>query len=181
MAVRKIITVPNQNLRQRSKPVKKISSKIQKLVQDLTDTAKSQKEPEGVGLSAIQIDVPQRVFVILLDNEFVAFINPEITHRSRQKFSQVLADKDRFMEGCLSIPGYFALVDRPFRVKLKWQNIKGKWQEKQFEGKQSAYVQHELDHLNGIIFVDRALKQGNRIFQLQKDKNGEEELVEVEL
>ena len=181
MAVEKIITVPNPNLRKKSKPIKKITPRIKKLVKDLIDTAKAQKEPEGVGLSAVQIDKQDRVFVVLLDGKFIAFINPEITWRSAKKFSQVLKEHERFMEGCLSIPNYFALVDRPYSVKLKWQNLNGKVQERKFEGKPSAYVQHELDHLDGIIFVDRALKQGAKIYELQKSPEGEEELVEIEL
>ena len=174
------MTVPDPVLRKKSKPIKKTDQKTKKLIDNLIDTAKAQNEPKGVGLSAVQIGQLKRVFVALVGKNFIEFINPEITWKSKTKFSQKLDKKKQFMEGCLSIPGYYALVDRPHSVKLKWQNLKDKIHERKFTGKQSAYVQHELDHLNGVLFVDRALKQKQRIYQSQKDEQGKEELVEVE-
>lgn len=181
MAVKKIITTPNPILWQKSKPVKKIDKKIKKLVVDLTDTAKAAKEPKGVGLSAIQIGKLVRIFVIKKGKDFIPLINPEITWRSKKTFSQVLEKEKQFLEGCLSVPGYYGFVDRPSAVKLKWQDLKGKTHQEKFEGKQSAYVQHELDHLNGILFVERILEQKGKLYKLEKDSQGEETLVEVEL
>jgi len=181
MAVKKIITTSNPILRQKSKPVKKIDKKIKELVIDLTDTAKAAKEPRGVGLSAVQIGKLARVFVIKLDKEFIPLINPEITWQSKKLFSQVLEKEKQFLEGCLSVPGYYGFIDRPSVVELKWQDLAGKTHQEKFKDKQSAYVQHELDHLDGILFVERILEQKGKLYKLEKDSQGEETLVEREL
>lgn len=181
MAIKKIITVPDTKLRQQSKPVKKIDKKIEKLVADLINTAKAAEEPKGVGLSAIQISKPIRVFVIKKGKKFSPIINPKITWQSKKMFSQVLEKEKVFLEGCLSVPGYYGFVDRPNAIKLKWQDLQGKTHEEKFENKEAAYVQHELDHLNGIIFVDRILKQQGKVYKLKKDKEGKEIFIEVEI
>ena len=181
MAIKKIITVPNPFLRKQSKPIKKIDKKIERLVDDLIDTAKAAEEPKGVGLSAIQIGKPIRVFVIKKGKKFIPFINPKITWQSKKMHSQVLEKEKLFMEGCLSVPSYYGFVDRPYVVKLKWQDLEGKTHQEKFEGKESAFVQHELDHLNGIIFVDRVLKQQGKVYKLEKDKEDKEIFVEVEI
>jgi peptide deformylase len=181
MAVKKIITVPNPLLRQKTHQVRKFDKKLHHLVKDLIDTAKNASDPEGVGLSAIQIGEAKRVFVIKQGKKFEAIVNPKITKKSKKKFSQVLKKDEQFLEGCLSVPDYFALVDRPFKIELEWHDLKGKTKKAKFENKPSAYVQHELDHLNGILFTDRALKQGQKIYQIEKDESGQDELVEVKL
>ena len=122
MAIKKILTVPDTKLRQQSKPIKKINKKIEKLVNDLINTAKAAKEPKGVGLSAIQIGKPLRVFVIKKGRKFVPFINPKIIWQSKKMLSQVLEKENVFLEGCLSVPGYYGFVDRPHAVKIKWQD-----------------------------------------------------------
>lgn len=181
MAIKKIITVPDTTLRQQSKPIKKIDKKIEKLVNDLINTAKAAKEPKGVGLSAIQIGKPLRVFVIKKGRKFVPFINPKITWQSKKMLSQVLEKENVFLEGCLSVPGYYGFIDRPHAVKIKWQDLKGKTRQEKFENKEAAYTQHELDHLNGIIFVDRVLRQQGKVYKLEKDKEGKEIFVETEM
>jgi len=183
MAVRKIITVPNPILRQKSKPVKNLPSdrQVKKLVDDLIDTARAAKEPRGVGLSAVQIGMPVRVFVIKKDKKFTPFINPKITWRSKKNFSQVSEEENLFLEGCLSVPSYYGFVDRPFAIKIQWQDLKGKTHSEKFENKESAYIQHEFDHLDGILFVDCILKQGGKIYKVERTKEGKENLVEVEL
>jgi len=131
MAIKKIITVPNPILRQKSKSVE-ISSRgrpasgWKKLVTDLIDTAKAAEEPKGVGLSAVQIGKLARVFIIKRGRKFVPFINPKITWRSKKTFTQVLEKEKQFMEGCLSVPSFYGFVDRPYAIKLKWQDLGGK-------------------------------------------------------
>lgn len=181
MAIKKIITVPNSLLRKKSKPVKKIDKKIEQLVIDLIETGKAAKEPKGVGLSAIQIGKPIRIFVVKLEKQFIPFINPQISWRSKKKFSQVLKKEERFLEGCLSIPGYYGFVDRPSSVKLSWQDLEGKTQTRKFKERESAYVQHELDHLNGVLFTDHVLKQKNKLYKLEKDEKGKEVFTEIEI
>lgn len=181
MAIKKIITVPNPILRQKSKPVAKIDKKTKQLVKDLVDTAKAAEEPKGVGLSAIQIGKPVRVFVIKRGKKFIPFINPQITWRSKKTLSQALEKEELFLEGCLSVPSFYGFVDRPQAIKLKWQDLAGKTHEEKFEDKESAYVQHELDHLDGVLFVERILEQKGKIYKLTKDKEGKEVFVEVEI
>lgn len=180
MAIKKIITISNTTLRQQSKPVKKIDKKTEQLVNDLIETAKAAEEPKGVGLSAIQIGKPIRVFVIKRGRKFIPFINPKITWQSKKMFSDVLEKEKVFLEGCLSLPGYYGFVNRPHAIKVKWQDLKGKTHQEKLKDKESAYVQHELDHLNGILFVDRILRQQGKIYKLEKDKKGKEIFIEVE-
>lgn len=198
MVVRKILTVPNPILREKSKRVNPPigeDKKITNLVKDLIDTARAAEEPKSVGLSAVQIGKLVRIFVIKRGKKFVPFINPKIVWQSKKLFSQVLKKDKQFLEGCLSVPGYYGFVDRPYEVKLKWQDFEGKIHQGKFEDKESAYVQHELDHLDGILFVNRILEQKARlpspgakatggqgkIYRLERDKEGKEIFVEVEI
>lgn len=187
----KIIIVPNPILRQKSKPVKSASSKrrpapgwdkkIRKLIAFLIKTVQMAKEPKGVGLSAVQIGKPVRIFVIKRGEEFIPFINPKITWQSKKMLSQVLKKEELFLEGCLSLPDYYGFVDRPHAVKLEWQDQEGKKHQEKFAGKESGYVQHEYDHLEGILFVDRILEQKGKVYKLEKDEEGEEVLMEVKI
>lgn len=170
MTVQKILTVPNPILRQKSKPVEKIDKKINNLVKDLIDTAKAAKEPKGVGLSAVQIGKLVRVFVIKQEKKFIPFINPKIVWQSKKMFSQVLKKEKQFLEGCLSVPNYYGFVDRPHMVKLEWQNLQGKSHKEKFKDKQSAYIHHEVDHLDGILFIDRILAQKGKLYKLGRKK-----------
>jgi len=181
MAIKKIITVPNPKLRQVSQKVKKVDQKIESLVKDLIDTAQAAQEPKGVGLSAVQINKPVRVFVIKKGKKFTPFINPKMIWQSKKMLSQVLTKDKLFMEGCLSVPGYYGFVDRPYAIRIKWQDLKNKEHQEKLEDKEATFVQHELDHLNGILFTDHILKQQGKIFKLEKDKQGNDLFVEVEI
>ena len=177
--VRKIITVPDPRLLQRSKPVKKLDQKVKDIVRDLQDTIKTLKEIKGVGLSAVQIGQPVRIFVIEKNKKLLAFINPEITAKSSRMLSQKLTEKQHFLEGCLSVPGYYGVVDRPYQIKMRWQDLTGQSQQASFREKEAAYLQHEYDHLEGILFTDRLLAQKGKIYQAQKNEQGKEELKEI--
>jgi len=187
MAIQKILTVPSPILRQKSKPVGKISARggpafgWKKIVQDLIETVKSAKEPKGVGLSAPQIGKLVRIFVVKQKNKFTPFINPKITWRSKKMMSQALEKERGFLEGCLSLPPFYGFVDRAYKVKVSWQDLKGKFHQEEFTSKESAYIQHEVDHLEGILFIDRILEQKGKIYQLEKDKEGKELFVEIKI
>lgn len=186
MSVCKIITLPNSNLRKKSKPAKlpKIAGmwdkRTKKIIGDLLDTVVATKDPEGVGLSAVQINEPARIFVAKVNNKFEVFINPQITHYSKKALSSS-QKKSQIMEGCLSVPGYYSFIDRPIGITIKWTNEKGANKEAAFKGKQAIFLQHEYDHLNGILFIDHALAQKQKLFKLEKNNKGKEELVEVEI
>lgn len=173
--------MPNPLLRQKSKRVAKADKKIQKVIADLLETAKNASEPEGLGLSAVQIGQPVRIFVGKVKNHFEVFINPQIIKSSRETLSQVLKKDDLFFEGCLSVPQIYGFVDRPYQIKMEWEDEKGSKHTCKFINRNSICIQHEFDHLEGILFIDWLLKQNGKIYELKKDKKGQEVFEEVEL
>ena len=185
--IKKIITVPNPLLRQKSKEVMPAGGqaggdkKIKKVVQDLLATVKSTSEPEGLGLSAIQIGQPVRIFVAKTGRNFEVFINPKITFFSKKRLSQALAKEELLFEGCLSVPQIYGFIDRPFEIQITWQNEKGNQKTRKFKNKLAVCLQHEFDHLEGILFTDRLLQQKEKIYQLKKNKKGQEVFEEIEL
>ncbi len=181
MAVKKIIIVPNPLLRQKSEPIKWFDKRLKNLVKNLEDTMIAQDSPKGVGLSAPQIEKSSRVFIARIGEKIIPFINPQITYRSKETIKEKMSQDQRLLEGCLSVPGYWGFVNRPYRVKIEFQDEKGKKQLLQLEGKEAVYVQHEFDHLEGVLFVDRILEQEGKIYQQKKDEKGENVLKEVEI
>jgi len=152
MAVREIIKLPDKRLRLKSEPVKQIDASIRKLVDDMFETM--YKAP-GIGLAAIQIGVPKRVITLDLskkeqDHEPQVFINPEITWHSEERA--------KFEEGCLSIPEYYEEVERPVAVKVRYLDLGGKKHEIDAKGLLATCLQHEIDHTNGVLFIDHLSK-----------------------
>jgi peptide deformylase len=152
MALRDIIILPDKRLRSVSKPVVGIDRVIRTLVDDMFETM--YKAP-GIGLAAIQVAVPARLVVMDLSKreekfEPQVFINPEITWKSDEISS--------YEEGCLSIPDIHEDVERPARVKVRFLDIDGKPQETDADGLFATCIQHEIDHLNGVLFIDHISK-----------------------
>jgi peptide deformylase len=152
MAPRDILILPDKRLRSVSKPVVEIGDEIRTLVADMFETM--YKAP-GIGLAAIQVGVPSRVIVMDLSKreaeaEPRVFINPEITWSSDEK--------SPYEEGCLSIPDVHEDVERPTRVKIRYLDLDGKLQEADAEGLFATCIQHEVDHLNGVLFIDHISK-----------------------
>jgi peptide deformylase len=152
MAVREIIKLPDKRLRLVSEPVKQIDAGIRKLVDDLFETM--YKAP-GIGLAAIQIGIAKRVITLDLskkeDNqEPQVFINPEVTWTSDETA--------KYEEGCLSIPDYYEEVERPAEVKVKYLDLDGKSHEIKAKGLLATCLQHEIDHINGVLFIDHLSK-----------------------
>jgi len=148
MAVRDIIKLPDKRLRLVSETVKRVDGDIRTLVTDMFDTM--YKAP-GIGLAAIQIGVPKRVIILDLskkesDHKPLVFINPEITWESEEKATSE--------EGCLSIPEYYEEVERPERVKVKYLDLDGKNHEVEAKGLFATCLQHEIDHISGVLFID---------------------------
>lgn len=180
--VRKIIGVKSPQLRKRSKPVKKVDKKVLSLIQDLKDTLAIQEEPEGVGLAAPQIGRAQRVFVAKFDEKIRAFINPKILFLSKGKSkkkrkSNGRAKVKRIMEGCLSLPNFYGPLRRLSKIKINYLDEKGRRVTESFEGFKAQIIQHEIDHLNGVIFVDRLLEQKKPLYELVEGEWEEVELV----
>jgi peptide deformylase len=148
MSVREIIKLPDKRLRLVSEPVKRVDPEIRKLVDDLFETM--YKAP-GIGLAAIQIGVAKRIITMDLskkenDHEPQVFINPEIIWKSDETA--------KYEEGCLSIPDYYEEVERPAAVKAKYLGLDGKSHEIEAKGLLATCLQHEIDHINGILFID---------------------------
>src|SRR3954451_24758537 len=153
MAIRPIVEVPDPRLREISKPVDKVDDEVRALVADMFETM---YEAPGIGLAAIQVGVPKRILVIDLQEpeeeggepvrDPRVFINPEILQASDQEVP--------YTEGCLSVPDQYAEVDRPDRIRARWLDLDGKVQEQAIEGLLATCLQHEMDHLDGILFID---------------------------
>lgn len=164
----KIVKVPNPILNQPSKPVKKIDGQIKRLAEKMIKLIQGKSERLGVGLSAVQIGKPIRLFVAYdpqTDKNHV-FINPQISWYS-QKMTQGLPNKDFPYEGCLSVPSVFGLVKRHQAITINWQDLEGKSHHQKFTGFIATVIQHEHDHLNGILFTQRVLEQKGQLYQLK--------------
>ena len=173
--VRKIVRSGNPILREKSKPVKKIDKKVLKLVQDLSDTLKVQKDPEGVGLAACQVGINLKIFVMVNKGKIKPIINPEIISTSKAKIST--EKRGSIMEGCLSLPNYYTPLSRSRTVTLKYRVPEGKEVTETFNGFEAQIVQHEMDHLNGVMFLDRLLEQKKKLYKMAGDGWEEVELV----
>lgn len=179
--VKKIITTPNPILREKATEILNVDKKVVQLINDLKDTLASAENPKGIGLSAPQIGVSKKVLVIKIHNKAVPIINPKITYLSKETLSQKLPKEKKYLEGCLSVPGYWGFVDRPWKIKTQYQNLKGQLIKQEFAGKEAALFQHEYDHLEGVLFIDRILQQKGKIYKIEKNERGEDELIEVSL
>jgi peptide deformylase len=168
MAILKIETgTQNEALRQISVPVRKVDKETVKLIQNMTVTM---DENSGCGLAAPQVGVLKRVIVVLLnqqtDQEVVlAMINPEIIFQSKQTYIDT--------EGCLSVPGYFDEVSRYENIIVKFWDKKGREQTLKLADLNARVVQHEIDHLNGVLFVDKVVaKAEEKLGELRKKEKG---------
>ena len=147
MAIRKILKFPDQDLRIKAKPVETFDEELKTLTDDMFETMHS---VNGIGLAATQIGVAKQVAVIDISpekNEPLVIVNPEIQILDPSK-------TEDYDEGCLSVPGFFETISRPSDIKLSYQDLNGQKQEIKPEGLLTKVVQHELDHLNGRLFVD---------------------------
>jgi peptide deformylase len=152
MALREILILPDKRLRQVSAPVKKIDDGVRTLVEEMFETM---YDAPGIGLAAIQIGAPKRVVIMDLAKKDEpkapqVFINPEILWASE--------DKATYEEGCLSIPEYYGDVERPAQVKVKYLDLEGEPREIEANGLLATCLQHEIDHLNGVLFIDHMSK-----------------------
>ncbi len=152
MTIKPLIILPDPVLRQVSKPVDRVDDSLRKLADDMLETM---YDAPGIGLAAIQIGLPLRLLVIDLareDDEPAphVFINPEILDSGDER--------SVYEEGCLSIPEYYAEVERPASVRVKYVDRDGREQEMMAEGLMATCLQHEIDHLNGVLFIDHISK-----------------------
>ena len=175
--IQKILKSSDLRLRQISKPVVKIDKKVASLIKDLKDTLAVQKDPEGVGVAAPQIGKNLRIFVANFKNFQRVVINPEILGITKLTKSKRPKRKSKIMEGCLSLPHYYGPLARAQKVRVKYLNEENKEIVEEFEGFPAQIVLHEIDHLNGILFVDRIIEQKKKLYKLVNNEWEEMELV----
>lgn len=176
----KIVTVPNEILHAKANVITSFGRKLKKLVDDMTTTLIAQKDPEGVGLAAPQIGISEQIFIMKPTKKgpITACVNPSIVSivSSPSKKSRSKDDSEAKLEGCLSIPRIWGHVIREETIDVRYQDLDGKWIEKKFSGFEAVIVQHEIDHLNGILFTHRVLEQTGKLY---KEINGELEKYEI--
>lgn len=170
---KQVLKTPDGRLRQKSDEVVSFDKSLDKLVLDLTDTLEAQKDPVGLGLSAVQIGILKRVFVARIKNKIRHFVNPKILKFSKKEIT--------FLEGCFSIPDLYGHVIRPAEIDLQAYDKFGKQTKNRYKGLPARVIQHEVDHLNGILFTDHVHDQNGKIFKVEKDKKGQEQLVELKI
>ena len=167
MTVRTILTEPNKILRQISKPVQTVGKEEKKLMDDMLDTMYA---ANGIGLAAIQIGIPKRIIVMDISKEENKkeprfFVNPVIKNRDNLKST--------YEEGCLSVPDQFAEIDRPKKCEVEYLDYNGEKKLLKADGLLATCIQHEMDHLEGILFIDylSKLKKSIIIKKLSKNKS----------
>ena len=162
MTIRKILTEPDPFLRQKSKPVEKVDDSIREIMDDMLETM---YQDPGIGLAAIQIGIPKRIIVLDISKD------PEKVYTSE--------DQATYEEGCLSVPGQFAEIDRPDKCHIKYLDYNGDSKELKAEGLLATCIQHEIDHLEGILFIDylSKLKRSMITKKLSKQKKELERIV----
>ena len=156
----KIAKYPEAILRKTAKPVAEFNAELKKLADEMSQIM---YQDDGIGLAGPQVSQSKRIIVVGLgSNKYKAYINPEITFFSK--------DKTSTEEGCLSLPKIFGMVTRPKKIHLKYQDLQGKIIKEKIKGIDAVVIQHEVDHLNGILFIDRVSKitQGHDILDKLK-------------
>jgi peptide deformylase len=166
MSIKKILTEPDKILRQVSKPVEEVGKYEQSLMDDMLDTMYA---ADGIGLAAIQIGIPKRIIVMDIswskgEKKPMYFVNPVIKKKDKEK--------SIYEEGCLSVPNQFAEIERPKKCEVKYLNYEGEKKLLKTEGLLATCIQHEMDHLEGILFIDylSKLKKNMIIKKLIKNR-----------
>ena len=177
-----IVHTPNPVLTTPAKTVTSFDKRLTKLVADMKATLRATRNPKGVGLAAPQIGQSLRLFITrpTEKSEIRVFVNPEIISKSEAKTDGV-PERDNKLEGCLSIPNIWGKVERAASLRLKYQDEQGGLHEETFNGFLATIIQHETDHTNGIIFVQRVLEQKGKFYESANDEDGKEILEEVTL
>ena len=175
--VKKILLSGDPVLRKKSKPVAKIDKKVNELIRDLKDTLSVQKDPEGVGLAAPQIGKNLRVFVAKYESFDRVVINPEIVKIEKGAGGNAKkSSKKEILEGCLSLPYYYGSLKRAPKITVKYLDGKGNPQTETFTGFHAQIIMHEIDHLEGVLFIDHLLTEKKPLYKIEGDEWEEVEL-----
>ncbi len=187
----KIVKAPNEVLRSATQTVDFFGDKLERIISEMKTTLLVQKDPEGVGLAANQVNLPYKIFLARFDvkknSPIHTFINPEILSHSDTLYPED-GDKHSPLEGCLSLPNYYGVVKRFKWVEVRFETIENDnfhdriTKVEKFTDFPATVIQHEMDHLSGKIFVERILEQKGPLYKtIGKDKKGKDRWEEVEL
>lgn len=190
-----IVVTPNKVLLEKAKTVKQFDAKLKKIISEMEATLKATTDPVGVGLAAPQVGLSIRLFQMkpTEKSKVTTYINPEIVETSEEEEiphftnsdtvenKKPQSSKNKLLEGCLSIPDIWGNVTRKKEVTLSWQDAEGNKFQQLFTGFPAIIIQHEFDHLNGVLFTTHVMRQGEKLFKSHKNKDGEDEFDEIQL
>lgn len=167
-----IVKAPDPKLRVQTKPVKKINSHLHQTLKEMVKLTKTFNDPEGVGLASTQVGLNESFFVAKNNTKFMSVINPKIISSGKRT--------KKYFEGCLSTPNIWGEVKRFTNIKVSYQDTDGKNITVTLKGILAWIFQHEMDHLNGILFQDRVLEQKGKFYKFTgKDKTGTDTFEEI--
>jgi len=177
-----LVQIPDPILTTPTKSVTSFDKKLQTMIADMKKVLVSAKNPKGVGLAGPQAGFPYRIFLTrpTQKDDIRVFINPSILTLSKETTDGV-PERENKLEGCLSIPKIWGEVKRHQSLTLRYQDETGKTCEEQFSGFLATIIQHETDHVNGILFTARVVEQKGKFYQTVKDGDGKEVLEELKL
>ncbi|MDO8573863.1 MAG: peptide deformylase [Candidatus Daviesbacteria bacterium] len=167
-----VVKAPDVKLRIQTKPVKKLNQALKNTLKEMIKLTKTFQDPEGVGLASTQVGLEESFFVAKNGEKFISVVNPKIISTSKRT--------KKYFEGCLSIPNMWGEVRRSTGIKVSYQDPSGKVITTSLKGVLAWIFQHEIDHLNGILFADRVLEQKGKFYKFTgKDKVGTDMFEEV--
>jgi peptide deformylase len=190
-----IITTPHKILLEKAEPVKNFDKKLKAIIGEMEKTLRATTDPIGVGLAAPQVGLSLRLFQMkpTEKSNVTSYINPVIESVSEEQEipsfinskkvegHKPKSSKNKLLEGCLSIPDIWGNVTRKKEVTLSWDDADGNHFKQTFNGFPAIIIQHEVDHLNGVLFTKHVMEQGEKLFKSHKDENGEDEFDEISL
>ena len=191
----KIVTTPNKILVDKASDVKKFDKELKEIISGMEQTLLATKDPIGVGLAAPQVGLPLRIFQMkpTEKSSVTTYINPVIekfsdeseipsfTNSEKTEKKKPESSRNKLLEGCLSIPDIWGNVTRKKTLTMSWCDEHGNRLTKEFTGFPAIIIQHEVDHLRGILMVDRVMEQGEKLFKSHKNAEGEDEFEEISI
>lgn len=185
-----IVKTENSILLEKAKEIHKFDKKLLDTISQMNEALKNTTDPVGVGLAAVQVGIPLRLFLARPDEKTDAkvFVNPEIIEKidiqnkdNQNSGKPKRKSQKRLLEGCLSIPSIWGHVQRAKKILIAYRDEKGKKHKRIFSGFMATIIQHEIDHLDGILFTKRALEQNEKLYRSYKNEEGEDEFEEIKL
>ncbi len=190
-----IITTPNKILLSTAKPVTRFDKKLRIIAKEMEKALRSTVDPVGVGLAAPQVGLSLRIFQMkpTEKSKVTTYINPvieslseeegvpEFTNSGKVESKKPKSSKNKLLEGCLSIPNIWGNVTRKKEVTLSWQDLDGNKFKQTFNGFPAIIIQHEVDHLNGVLFTKHVIDQKEQLYKSHKNSKGEDEFEEISI